>query len=102
MFITERNKSKQHIHLETLERRAELSKKESLDLGRYRSGYAGEKEYDTVFDETGHDHLYIFRDIWLRIDNGNIQFDALIVADNIMIVNEIKNYSGNYSYENDM
>lgn len=100
MFITERNKSKQHVYLETLAGRAELDRGESADLGRYRSGYSGECDYDSVFDAVGHDHLYIFRDIWLRISGSEVQFDALIVADNIIIVNEIKNYSGNYSYEN--
>lgn len=86
--------------METLAGRAELGEKETFDLGRHRSGYEGEMAYDTVFDEVGHDHLYIFRDIWLRIDNGDVQFDSLIVADNILIVNEIKNYSGNYTFEN--
>src|SRR5699024_5220812 len=100
MFITERNKSEQHVYFETLSGRADLDRKESADLGRYRSGYSGECEYDAVLDAVGHDNLFVFRDIWLRVGGGEVQFDALIVADNVLVTNEIKNYSGNYSYEN--
>ncbi|WP_017548074.1 nuclease-related domain-containing protein [Salinicoccus carnicancri] len=100
MFVTERNRSKHHVYFETLSGRAELDRKESADLRRHRSGYSGECEYDAVLDAVGHDNLFVFRDIWLRIGGGEVQFDALIVADNVLAVNEIKNYSGNYSYEN--
>lgn len=100
MFVTERNKSEYHIYLEILGSRAELDRKEERSLEWYRSGYAGEQEYDAVLDEVGHGAMYVFRDIWLGIQDSKVQLDSLIVADNIMIVNEIKNYSGNYSYEN--
>ena len=98
MFITERNRSKQHVYFETLSGRADLDRKEAADLGRYRSGSSGECEYDAVLDAVGHDNLFVFRDIWLRVGGAEVQFDALIVADNVLIANEIKNYSGNYSY----
>ncbi|HIW12479.1 MAG TPA: NERD domain-containing protein [Candidatus Salinicoccus stercoripullorum] len=100
MFITERNKSKRHVYFETLSGRAELDRKEAADLARYRSGYSGECEYDAVLDAVGHDNLFVFRDIWMQAGGGEVQFDALIVVDNVLIANEIKNYSGNYSYEN--
>lgn len=100
MFVTERSKSRNHIYLEVLAGRAELEQKEKRDLERYRSGYAGEMDYDDVLDAVGHGPLYVFRDVWLGIQDSKVQLDSLIVADNIMIVNEIKNYSGNYSYEN--
>lgn len=100
MFVTKREKSRNHIYLEVLEWRAELSQKESRDLERYRSGFEGEREYDELLDAVGSGEMYVFRDIWLGIQDSKVQLDALIVADDIMIVNEIKNYSGNYSYEN--
>lgn len=100
MFVTDRGRSASHVHLEILGKRAELDGREKRDLERYRSGYGGELEYDRVFDEVGHEQMYVFRDIWLGIGDSKVQLDALIVADNLLIVNEIKNYSGNYSYEN--
>src|SRR5699024_10435861 len=99
MFATDRRKSAGHAHLEILGKRAALSGKEKRNLERYRSGYEGEMEYDRVLDEVGHESMYVFRDIWLGIGDSKVQLDALIVADNLLIVNEIKNYSGNYSYE---
>ena len=100
MFATDRRKSAGHAHLEILGKRAALDGKEKRNLERYRSGYEGEMEYDRVLDEVGHESMYVFRDIWLGIGDSKVQLDALIVADNLLIVNEIKNYSGNYSYEN--
>ncbi|AKG73533.1 nuclease-related domain-containing protein [Salinicoccus halodurans] len=99
MFVTERNRSRNHIYLEVRKSRAELDRKEERSLEWYRSGYEGEQEYDAVLDAVGHGPLYVFRDIWLGVQDSKVQLDTLIVADNIMIVNEIKNYSGNYSYE---
>lgn len=99
MFVTERRKSANHIYLEVLETRSELSGKEKRDLKRYRSGYEGERDYDAVLEEVGHNRLYVFRDVWLGIRESKVQLDTLIVADDRLIVNEIKNYSGNYSYE---
>lgn len=100
MFVTERNKSVHHIYLEVLKTRTELDRKEKRQLEWYRSGHMGEVEYDAVLDEVGHGSLYVFRDIWLAIQDSKVQVDTFIIADGIMIVNEIKNYSGNYSYEN--
>ena len=99
MFVTERRQSENLVYLEMLAKRAELDGKEKRALERYRSGFEGEREYDAVLDAVGHGSLYVFRDIWLGIGDGKVQLDALIVADNMLIVNEIKNYSGNYSYE---
>ena len=100
MFVTDRRKSAGHAHLEILGKRAALDGREKRSLDRYRSGYEGELEYDRVFDEVGHEPMYVFRDIWLGIGDSKVQLDALIVADNLLIVNEIKNYSGHYFYEN--
>ena len=90
MFVTDRGRSASHVHLEILRKRAELDGREKRELERYRSGYGGELEYDRVFDEVGHEQMYVFRDIWLGIGDSKVQLDALIVADNLLIVNEIK------------
>src|SRR5699024_405513 len=44
--------------------------------------------------------LFVFRDIWMQAGRGRVHFYALIVVDNVLIANEIKNYSSNYLYEN--
>src|SRR5699024_1417797 len=100
MFLTGRKKPKQLMYYEVLEKRAELSREEQRALQYLRSGFEGEKQFDDVFDEVGHDNLYIFRDIWLVLDGATVQLDSLAVTNDTLILNEIKNYSGKYTYEN--
>ncbi|MFC3420105.1 nuclease-related domain-containing protein [Salinicoccus hispanicus] len=100
MFLTEREKSQELDFHEVLERRTELGEGERKRLKMLRQGFHGEQIYDRLWDEVGHEQLLIFRDLWLKIENATLQIDALIVGEDRLIVNEIKNYSGMYQYEN--
>lgn len=99
MFLNDRMKPKELIFLETLSRRCELTSLEARKLSILKKGYEGEQEYDRIFEEAGHDNLLIYRDLWLKIEGSTLQIDSLIIAGNKLIVNEIKNYSGLYSYK---
>lgn len=79
--------------------RGRLSGEDAKHLSVQEKGYAGECEYDRVFDETGHGSVFVFRDIYLRIEGNVAQYDCLIVSDDEIVVNEIKNYSGLYRYD---
>lgn len=98
MFLTDRKKSKELNFYEVLERRTALGEGERKMLKILRQGFEGEQSYDRLWDEVGHDHLLIFRDIWMKVENATLQIDALIVHGDRLIVNEIKNYSGMYQY----
>lgn len=100
MFLTKRYKSNEQIYLETLSKRAILTKEEEKKLSWLKRGFEGEKLYDRIFDEVGHGNLNIFRDIWIQGDKSLTQIDALIITDETVFINEIKNYSGSYKYEN--
>ncbi|CEA00317.1 Nuclease-related domain protein [Jeotgalicoccus saudimassiliensis] len=95
MFINERTKPHELLFYEALAVRTSLTKKEERDLSNIRKGFAGEKLYDEIFDETGHGNIIIYRDVFLNIDNSITQFDSLIVSDKGIIANEIKNFTGN-------
>ena len=99
MFLNDRMKPKELIFLETLSRRCELTSLEARKLSILKKGYEGEQEYDRIFEEAGHGNLLIYRDLWLKIEGSTLQIDSLIIAGNKLIVNEIKNYSGLYSYK---
>ncbi|MCG1010004.1 NERD domain-containing protein [Salinicoccus sp. ID82-1] len=99
MFMTERHESKEQLFYEVLEKRCALHDGEAKRLKILRQGLEGERIYDRLWDEVGHADLMIFRDIWMRIENAVLQIDALVVTDGKLIVNEIKNYSGRYMYE---
>ncbi len=86
--------------MEVLSIRAGLTEQEEKTMKRLRRGYEGEKLYDQILDEVGHESLSIFRDIWIRADKSLTQIDSLIVSDESVIINEIKNYSGQYRYDN--
>lgn len=101
MFLNSRTKPKELKFYEALNRRCRLSQEEERKLAVLRKGYEGEREYDSVFDEAGHENLLIYRDVWMKIEDATLQIDALIITENSLIVNEIKNYSGFYSFDND-
>lgn len=102
MFVTERSKPNELKYLEALSIRAQLTEAESKTLKRLNKGFEGEELYDRIFDEAGHDRVSIFRDIWIKADKSLTQIDSLIVSDDVVVINEIKNYSGQYTYENNV
>lgn len=98
MFLNNREKPGELLYYEVLSRRADLTRDEQWRMRNLVSGFAGEAEYDRLFDVAGHGRLLIYRDLWMKIDKAVLQADSLIVTDDMLIVNEIKNYSGNYLY----
>src|SRR5699024_5414236 len=81
-------------------KRAILTKEEEKKLSWLKRGFEGEQLYDQIFDEVGDGNMNMFIDIWIQGDKSLTQIDALIITDETVFINEIKNYSGNYKYEN--
>lgn len=100
IFINSRNKPHELLHYEALNRRVKLTKSEDVKYNNALKGYEGECLYDRIFDRAGHDYLYIYRDLYLQIGNACIQYDTLIITDQGIISNEVKNFTGNYTIEN--
>lgn len=99
MILLERFVGLELAYYRALGFRAKLSSSDAKSLAIQEKGFAGECEYDRVFDEAGHGSVFVFRDIYLQIEGGVAQYDSLIVSDDGIIINEIKNYSGIYRYE---
>ena len=100
MYLNDRNTTPELLHYRVLSKRMVLNFQDSRDLKIYESGYSGECLYDKLFDEAGHDNLYIFRDVYLAAGKSGAQYDSIIISGDAIIVNEIKNYSGEYYYKN--
>lgn len=98
MIIQERKIGKELLYYRALNRRMYLNKEAQKRLEIHERGYKGEVTYDKVYDGVLN-HLYVFRGVYLRIEDSTLQCDSLIVSDNGFIVHEIKNYNGNYKYE---
>lgn len=96
IFITSRNKPKELIYYETLAKYTTLTQDERKQMHRLQRGFLGEQLYDSVLEEIGHQHLIVFRDIWIKVGKSSRQIDTLIITDNEIIVNEVKHYTGNY------
>ena len=90
MIISERKISKELAFYRALSSRFCLEEKDAKKLSVLERGYKGERIYDEVFDEEGHSSVFVFRDIYLRIEDSTAQYDALIVSDAGITVNEIK------------
>ncbi|WP_026867627.1 nuclease-related domain-containing protein [Jeotgalicoccus marinus] len=100
MFLNHRKQPFELLHYTALGKRRALTEKEQTALRASHKGFIGEKNYDLILDETGHRNMHIFRDVFLKIGKSYTQFDSIIIAEDRISLNEIKNYSGEYRFEN--
>lgn len=98
MILTERRVPFELMYMRAFSRRAEMDSKDVRLLSVLEGGYEGELHYDTVLEAAGHEALIVFRDIYVKAGDAVAQFDSIIIDGNSVTVNEIKNYSGFYSY----
>lgn len=99
MFITERKLPEELLYYRALNYRASLDKDSYDRKNRLERGFTGEQKYDEILDQTGHQNMYIFRDIYLNIGGSITQYDALLITESGIAVNEIKNFTGEYRVE---
>ena len=99
MFLNSRGKSRDLLFYETLQQRCELTHVEKSWYKTFQKGYEGECLYDKIFDAVGHDDVLIYRDLYLKIGASVTQYDSLVINDDGIVVNEIKNYTGEYKVE---
>lgn len=98
LILTDRKVPFELMYMRGFCRRIEMSSKDARRLSVLESGYEGELHYDKVLEEIGHESLVVFRDIYVKAGDAVAQFDSIIIDDNSVTINEIKNYSGLYSY----
>lgn len=99
MFLTDRKMTPEFLHFSALSKRTVLNAEDARNFKIYESGFSGECLYDKIFDEVGHDNLYIYRDVYLAVGKTGAQYDSIIISGDAVTVNEIKNYSGEYHYK---
>lgn len=101
MLINKRAKPHELIFHEALSARCELLEDERIKFNAVRRGYEGELLYDTILEDVGHETIYVYRDVYLKIENSITQYDSLIINDDGIVVNEIKNFNGQCRIENE-
>lgn len=100
MYLNKRKMPIELLYYNALSLRRDLSSQERYKKEKLKRGYEGECQYDHILDEIGHENIYVIRDVYLRIGNTDTQYDTIIISENRIVVNEIKNYTGDYRYEN--
>lgn len=99
MFLNSRDKSHDLLFYEMLQRRTQLTNVEKSWYKTFLKGYEGECLYDEIFEDVGHDDVLVYRDLYLKVGKSVTQYDALVINDEGIVVNEIKNYTGEYKVE---
>lgn len=99
MFLNPRGRSQDLLFYEMLQRRTELTNVEKSWYKTFLKGFEGECLYDEIFEDVGHDDVLVYRDLYLKVGKSVTQYDALVINDEGIVVNEIKNYTGEYKVE---
>jgi len=94
-----RQKSHDLQYLETLYGRNGLTKLEENEYWKLLKGYQGEVQFDK-FCRYFNEDLTTMDDVTLQLGNSVTQIDKLITGKDILWLADIKNYQGNYRYEN--
>lgn len=100
MFLNKRGMPIELLYYNALSSRKDFNRQEQYEKEKLQKGYEGECKYDQILDEVGHDNIYIIRDVYLKTGNTHTQYDTIIISENRVVINEIKNFTGDYHFEN--
>ncbi|MCD5325385.1 MULTISPECIES: nuclease-related domain-containing protein [Pontibacillus] len=84
--------------LETLQKRTSLSSKASSDYARWLKGFEGEQRFDHFIEPLANE-AYLLHDLLLKKQNTTFQIDTLMITSEKIYLFEIKNYEGDFIYE---
>jgi hypothetical protein len=100
MIYKSRSESSELQILEALNTRMGLVEKDKQHYLVLRKGYDGEVLFDSMTEKLDCDCL-ILNDLLLRINHTVFQIDALMITFDTVYFFEVKNYEGDYYYENE-
>lgn len=100
MIIKEREPSTQLETLRALKRRSNLLNPQMNSIQHMVKGYQGECRFDEMLKELKCECL-ILNDLTLRINGRTCQIDTLLIAGEGVTLYEVKNYEGEFVYNED-
>ncbi|CQR45928.1 Nuclease-related domain protein [Paraliobacillus sp. PM-2] len=101
MIIKERKKPKELVILEILMKRKELSQRDYMKYQHLMRGYEGELRFDSYLKRYGK-NLMVLNDIQLKYNEKYFQIDTIVITNDIIYLFEIKNYHGQYYFDQDI
>lgn len=69
------------------------------DLTKRQAGYKGEKNLRYYLDLLPKEEYLIFFDLSITVNNHSLQIDALVITSNMVLILEVKNFSGTLFFE---
>jgi len=99
MLIKPRTKSITHLILESLNYRMNLFADDKRRYNNQIKGGQGEELFDRFINhplQTG----FVINDLFLSSRDTNYQMDSILILNKELIIYEVKNYTGEYCYEN--
>ncbi|MFC0026621.1 nuclease-related domain-containing protein [Neobacillus cucumis] len=87
--------------LRFLNKRMTLSDKDKRHYLTLRKSYEGEVLFDRKTEKLTCDCL-ILNDLLFKVNNTTFQIDSLIITGNLLFLNEVKNFEGDYYYNNEL
>ncbi|MBT2600992.1 MULTISPECIES: nuclease-related domain-containing protein [unclassified Oceanobacillus] len=100
MITKRREKTRDLMLYDLLVHRMDFSNKERQIYEKIKQGYEGERRFDQLCDEIDGNNL-ILQDLLFTHNNTTFQIDSVIITKDTIYLLEIKNYKGEYIYEND-
>lgn len=101
MLMKTRSKSVSHCILESLYYRTTLSFENQRRYENQRRGFEGEQYFDHFMNHAKQRGLVI-SDLFLSSQETNYQMDAVLILRNLVVIYEVKNFSGEYTYNKGM
>ncbi|MGJ7920977.1 nuclease-related domain-containing protein [Neobacillus sp. LXY-4] len=98
MPLKSRTESKELKVLTLLNKRMDLEASVKQHYRNLRKGYEGEVQFDSLTASLD-SKFYILNDLLLEVNNTLFQIDSLFITQDSLIVFEIKNFEGDYIYQ---
>ncbi|WP_188206921.1 NERD domain-containing protein [Alkalibacillus aidingensis] len=100
MIYKKRTQSKELTILKSLDNRMELPTNYKQNFLNLLKGYEGEVKFDSLTEKLQCDCL-ILNDLLFNTNNTTFQIDSLMITLKTLYLFEVKNFEGDYYYEND-
>lgn len=101
MIFKERSESLELKFLRSLDVRAELIETDRRRFHNLAKGYEGEVLFDSLTEKLQCDN-FLLNDLLLEYSGNKFQIDTLMITQDPLYLFEVKNYEGDFYYENGM
>ncbi|WP_051912425.1 nuclease-related domain-containing protein [Carnobacterium funditum] len=100
MAFKERDKPFRLLMMESLAHRMDLSREDRSKYASWVKGYNGEVEFDSIMEQLKCENL-VLNDLYLNVRGKRFQIDTLLITAKNLYIYEVKNFAGEYYYENE-